>query len=128
MHAVHGSNICYLASYAYLWSPMIYLVSWSPMLICLVRFGLPGLLGLSGLLGLPVVSYAYLCGRLPVVSYAYTLLPRPTWSPICLPGLLSLPACGLLCLPSLLGLPIVSYAYLCGLLCLPSFLSLLIVS
>ena len=50
MHAVHGSNICYLVSYTYLWSPMIYLVSWSPMLMPGLRpagLGMPGLLGLS---------------------------------------------------------------------------------
>ena len=118
MHAVHGSNVCYLVSYTYLWSPMIYLVSWSPMLM-------PGLrpswsLRHACLLGLPMVSYAYLCGYLPLVSYVYTLPPRPTWTPK--------PTYGLLHLPSLLSLLMVSYAYLCGPLCLPSLLSLLIVS
>ena len=83
---------------------------------------MPGLLGLSGLLGLPVVSYAYLCGRLPVVSYAYAyaLPPRPTWSSMS--TWTPKPTYGLLCLPSFLGLPMISYAYLCGLLCLPGLL------
>ena len=48
-----------LVSYVYAWSPMF----------------------MPGLLGLPMVSYAYLCGCLPVVSYVYTMPPRPTWTP-----------------------------------------------
>ena len=75
MRAVHGDNICYLVSYTYLWSPMIYLVSWSPMLM-------PDLWLTWSLGHAYMVSYAYLCGCLPVVSYAYALPPRPTWSPM----------------------------------------------
>ena len=84
MRAVHGGNICYLVSYAYLWSPMIYLVFWCHMLM-------------PGLLGMPMVSYAYLCGCLPVVSYAFTLPPGPTWSPM--PTWTPKPTYGLLHLP-----------------------------